>query len=492
MDEQLLKPIVEANYLVASNAWRYRAILRYFYLQHKKLRYYLFHDEIYEHLLSKPYFADFTEEQLEQDLNQLIEWKNLIPRQDAGKVTTIQEFKKKKFRYQCTPYTVEFERMIEGLEEKGDSFGGSLEKNLFDRLLERLTSLQNLKTDTIIDPEELHGIWDELFGYFKKLTENASDYLAHLESEKIEGMMMMTEAFLVYKNAVTEYLRNFMTALQRTSLKIEGALKSISSKDIENISQILAKYYLSIPRLDQSFTKEDLAQEYMNQWDGLNSWFLGRNGRDSDLIYLQNTTNETVRRMTRFAQRLGEKHHNFKSRKKDYQHLAQIFANCTDLQEAQKLSASVYGLFHTRHLWASEKETEDIHQEIWDTPPFVTTLKPRIRTYREKTKPQAIIGFPEEKAKALKEHLLEKEAEQQLVNSVIKDRRIVLKDITTKDPYLRKTILAWISKGLSSKDGLAKTQTGHQIKLSKLDGNMITLDWDDGTLELPNFVIELL
>ena len=138
---------------------------------------------------------------------------NLIPRQDTGKVTTIQEFKKKKFRYQCTPYTVEFERMVQNLEQKGDSFGGSLEKNFFERLLEVLTRLLNRGEQG--EPEEVFTIWDELFGYFKKLTENAADYLAHLESEKIEEMMM-TEAFLVYKDALTEYLRNFMTALQRT------------------------------------------------------------------------------------------------------------------------------------------------------------------------------------------------------------------------------------------------------------------------------------
>lgn len=85
------------------------------------------------------HFHNYTEEQLQQDLNQLVEWNNLIPRQDTGKVTSIEEFKKKKFRYQCTPYTVEIERMVQRLEEKGDSFAGSLEKKLFDRLLEELT-----------------------------------------------------------------------------------------------------------------------------------------------------------------------------------------------------------------------------------------------------------------------------------------------------------------------------------------------------------------
>jgi uncharacterized protein (TIGR02677 family) len=489
MDEQQLKPISEASYLTAGNAWRYRSILRYFYLQHEKLRYYLFPDEVLEYLKKSIHFESYTEEQLQQDLDQLVEWRNLIPRQDTGKVTTIQEFKKKKFRYQCTPYTVEFERMVQRLEQKGDSFGGSLEKNLFERLLEALTKFLELKGKE--DPEEVYALWDELFGYFKKLTENATDYLAHLESEKIEEMMM-TEAFLVYKDAVTEYLRNFMTALQRTSLRIEALLRQVSSETIEKAAQTLAEYYLSIPRLDQVNTKEELSEKYLDQWQGLKAWFLGHEGRDSDLIFLQNTTNETVRRMTRFAQRLGEKHHNFKSRKKDYLHLAQIFANCADIKDAHRLSSCVFGLFHTRHIWAEEKDTEDIYQEIWETRPSEVILNPRIRSYREKTRPQAIISYPEEKEKMLKEYLLEKEAEKRLIDEIIENKRIFLNKITTTDPYIRKTLLNWIAKSMGNRMGLGKTQTGHKYRLSKLDNQIITIAWDDGVLKMPNFVIEFL
>ncbi|MFA5536757.1 MAG: TIGR02677 family protein [Bacillota bacterium] len=490
MEEQLLKPIVEASYLNATNTWRYRAILRYFYLQHEKLRYYLFPEEIYEHLRNKHYFVGYTEEQLEQDLNQLVEWKNLIPRQDTGKVTTIQEFKKKKFRYQCTPYTVEFERMIQALMRKGDSFGGSLEKNLFDKLLEAILQIKDLEI-TAANIEKAYNLWDELLSYFKKLTENATDYLAHLESEKIEDMLV-TEAFIAYKDALTEYLRNFMTALQRTSLKIEGVLQDIPPEKVEKLSQILVEHYLSIPRLEQVFTSEELKAGYLNQWEGLRSWFLGQGGRDSDLIYLQNITNETVRRLTRFAQRLGEKHHNFKSRKKDYQHLAQIFSDCSSLAEAHLLSASIFGLFHTRHLWGEEKVTEDIYQEVWDVPPSEVILNPRIRAYREKTRPQAVVSFPVEKAEALKEYLREKEAEQKLIDSLLENKKVILQRLSTSDPYLRKTILNWISKGLSNKKGEGKTQKGHKFKLSKLDEQMITINWDDGNLKLPNFVIEFL
>ena len=490
MNEQLLKPITEASYLTAGNAWRYRAILRYFYLQHEKLRYYLFPGEVIDYLKENIHFEDYTEEQLQQDLDQLVEWKNLIPRQDTGKVTTIQEFKKKKFRYQCTPYTVEFERMVQRLEQKGDSFGGSLEKNIFERLLELLTKFLGFEEEHG-EPEAVYALWDELFGYFRKLTENATDYLAHLESEKIEEIMM-TEAFLVYKDAVTEYLRNFMAALQRTSLKIEALLGQVSTSCIEKAAQLLTDYYLSIPRLDQVHSREELSQKYLDQWEGLNAWFLGHEGRDSDLIYLQNTTNETIRRMTRFAQRLGEKHHNFKSRKKDYLHLAQLFADCSTLEDAHRLSASVFGLSHTRHIWAEEKGTEDIYQEIWETHPSEVIITPRVRTYRGKTRTQAIISYPEEKQKMLKEYLLEKAAEKHLINQIIENKSIVFKQISVTDPYIRKTLLNWISKTMANKSGVAKTETGHKVKLNKLDNQVITIPWDDGILKMPNFTIEFL
>ena len=90
LNGQLLKPILEASYLTAENAWRYRAILRYFYIQHERLRHYLLPEEVYEHLKASQYFANYTEEQLQQDLNQLVNWGNLIPRQDTGRVSTIQ------------------------------------------------------------------------------------------------------------------------------------------------------------------------------------------------------------------------------------------------------------------------------------------------------------------------------------------------------------------------------------------------------------------
>ncbi|WP_028309579.1 TIGR02677 family protein [Desulfitibacter alkalitolerans] len=491
MDEKLFQQLIEVNYLTTENAWRYRSILRFFYEQHERLRHYLFPEEVYVHLKKNPYFHKYTMEQLQQDLNQLVEWKNLIPRQDMGRVTTIEEFKRKKFRYQCTPYTVEIERMVVSLEDKGDAFGGSLEKTLFDRLLNSLMKITSKEAVKDLPLENLFSLWEEMYDNFRKLAENATDYLAHLESEKVEEIMM-TEAFLVYKDSVANYLRNFMTSLQRTAFRIESLIAETQQDSIKEVAQKLAEYYLSIPRLEEKVSKEILVEKYLNQWQSISAWFMTQERQESDMAYLQKATNETIRRMTRFAQRLGEKHHNFKSRRKDYLHLANWFYRCNTIKEAHLLSSYVFGSFHTRHLYADVKKTEDIYAEVWDEPPIKVTLKPRIRNYREKTRTGAIISRKKEKEETMEVFMQEREAEQRLIDQVVNNDKIDLKNITSKDPYIRKTLLNWIGKCMGSKDMMAKTENGRTIKLVQVSCKEVTLEWNDGVIKIPDFQIEFL
>lgn len=543
MDEQVLKPISEVSYLTVGNAWRYRAVLRYFYDQHERLRHYLFPEEILEHLQHSPFFYDYAGDQLQQDMAQLVEWKNLVPRQDTGRVTSIEEFKKKRFRYQATPYTIEIERMVRQLEQMGESFGGSLEKTLFDRLLTLLKQLvaedegdrgrgagrarsvdgpaafqaqahgpdsgpgsgyggggfgphradgRDVSRTYAADGfsgEELNALWRDTYESFRKLTENATDYLAHLQSERVEELMM-TEAFLAYKDAITQYLRDFMTVLQRTSLQIEMVLQETPPSLIERVAGRLADYHLSIPRLEETRTREELAQRHLVEWQALRDWFLGGPIRESDLVYLQNATNETIRRITRFAQRQGERHHTFRSRKRDYLHIAGWFAACTDIRAAHELSAAVFGAFHSRHLYAAPKETEDIYAQIWEQPPTEITLRPRVRAYREKTRPNAAADHVDEKARVAAEYLRERESERELIDRLMSGDRIVVGELPVVEPHVRKTLLYWIAKCMGSRDRAGKTETGRSFRLEKIDNRRVVLRSRDGNLMMPNYVLQ--
>lgn len=486
MDDQLLKPIIEASYLTVANAWRYRAILRFFYIQHESMRHQLFPGEILEHLRQNPHFQDYNEDQLQQDLNQLVEWKNIIARQETSRVGSIEEFKKKRFRYQVSPYTIEIERMVKSLEQLGSSFGGSLEKTLFERLLNALTSLAQSPE---AQGEELNALWEDVFAAFRKLTENATDYLAHLQSEKVEELMK-TEAFLAYKDSLSDYLRNFVTAMQRVAIRIETILDKFRQERIDGICNELADYQLSIPRLDVAPSRESLVDRFSLQWENLNTWFFGHASRPSDIQELKRETHEAIRRITRFAQRMGERHHNHKSRRRDFLHLAQRFSQCADLDEAHILSACVFGIANTRHFYAPVKDTEDIYAEVWERPSVELTLTPRIRNYRAKTRPNAIIDRSRDKNAMLAKYLQEKEAEARMLTSLISDEKIELSRLGIIEPHVRRTLLVWISRALANDQKLVKTESGRRFQLQGGQGQ-ISLRCTDGSLRMPDYILKV-
>ena len=129
VNEKLVKPVREAKYLDVENTDRYRSIARLFYLNYEKLKYWMYQEEVYEELTEDPYFADYTMEQCQQDLETLTGWGNLATIQDTKRVSTIEEFKNKKFRFQLTETTVEIERMVVRLENLFIE-GASLEPTL--------------------------------------------------------------------------------------------------------------------------------------------------------------------------------------------------------------------------------------------------------------------------------------------------------------------------------------------------------------------------
>ena len=68
IQETLRKPMLEAKYLNVDNTDRYRPIIRLFYLNYEKLKYWMYQEEVYEELREDPYFKDYTPEQCQQDL----------------------------------------------------------------------------------------------------------------------------------------------------------------------------------------------------------------------------------------------------------------------------------------------------------------------------------------------------------------------------------------------------------------------------------------
>ena len=200
--EKIVRPLTEVKYLNADNVDRYRCIMRIFYENYEKLKYWMYQEEIYREMIRDPYFAEYRMEQCQQDLSALVEWKNLITIQDTRKVSSIEEFKNKKFRYQMSEYSVEIERLVLRLENLFIE-GASLEPTLLERIrrsIERFAEIYEEDINTV------YTWWQDLNTDFIRLNQNYQDYIRDLNSVKAEEMMR-TKEFLVFKDKLVELLK---------------------------------------------------------------------------------------------------------------------------------------------------------------------------------------------------------------------------------------------------------------------------------------------
>ena len=169
--DKLLRSLTEVKYLNADNVDRYRCIMRIFFKNYEKLHYWMYQEEVYAQMKEDPYFAEYRPEQCLQDLTTLTEWKNLNTIQDTRKVTSIEEFKNRKYRYQMSEYSVEIERLVVRLENLFIE-GASLEPTLLERI--RL-SIQRFPEMAELDEISVYTWWNDLNNDFVRLNQNYQD-----------------------------------------------------------------------------------------------------------------------------------------------------------------------------------------------------------------------------------------------------------------------------------------------------------------------------
>ncbi|AOY76542.1 TIGR02677 family protein [Clostridium formicaceticum] len=322
INEKITRPITEAKYLSTENTWRYRSILRVFYTQYEKIRYWMYKEEVTQELKELPLFQDYTIDQCKQDLDTLVEWGNLIPLQDTKKAATIEEFKNKQFRYQLSEYAVEIERMTIKLENLFVE-GGSLEPSLLERIKNHLLQLPNMIT---AEDKKVDLWWQDLNADFKRLNQNYQDYIRDLHSIKAEEMMQ-TKEFLVFKDKFIAYLRDFIKGLQEHSYAIEEILKNLEPHAIDKVLKKVCTYQQSIPRIELEISQQDIWQNIEGRWRNLNHWFLGTAGKESEALKLFDMTNEIIRKITRYASQIVESRNSAANRKEEYKKLCQMFLN---------------------------------------------------------------------------------------------------------------------------------------------------------------------
>lgn len=486
VSDKIIKPLTETKYLNADNVSRYRCIMRIFFEHYEKLKYWLYQEEVYEEMIRNPLFADYRPEQCQQDLSMLTEWKNLNTIQDTKKVASIEEFKNKKYRYQMSEYSVEIERLVIRLENLFVE-GASLEPTLLERIRRNIGRFPEMEGK---DKNEVYTWWTDLNNDFVRLNQNYQDYIRDLNSVRAEEMMH-TKEFLVFKDRLIEYLRSFIKGLQRNVGVIEESLRLLDEEIKNHVFEKVVDYELSIPRMDVEVSKEMIEQKIQGRFQSIYDWFVGSEGKENEAGKLFDATNDIIRRITRYAAQLSEKNALGANRKEEYRKVAELFLRCQDVEEAHKMSAMVFGMECPQHL-AGElvRETDSMNIGVYEEQPLEIGLKPRVRTYREKSRRSAIRESAEQKQETRRKMLKKQKEEMEKLRKLQKDGKIDFADLPVLEPRIREILLKWISDAMESADFSARTDDGRRYFLDRSCAEEKCVVYcEDGNFTMPKMSI---
>ncbi len=485
MEERDFRRVDAVSYLTAENVGRYRTILRFFYERHQHMQTYLSPEEIHGAVSAVPMYSSYTFEELAQDLTSLERWGNITAHQETANASTIEDFKKKRYRYQITPATVEIEKMLEALKKVGDTFGGALETTQFDRLLSHLRSF--LQEHASMSDQELAQTFDDLMHYFGTMAENVRAYFAHLASARVEERMRM-EAFLTYKDTFTKYLREFVLGLQNVAARIVSLLKESDEAVESTLFLRVARRRLLSHALDEGASLETLAKGCAEDWHTMRVWFCGQGGRASDLSQLEERTKATIERIAGFAERLASQHQAVTSRKADYIALAHRFAACREKREADSLAAAVFGAGGVRHFFVQGMVRKDDRLgKVLAEEPAQVKLKPRTSAYRERVRQTALRDYREDKRRMRELFAKRQQEQQRVLDSLVVDGAIDFAKLPPITKEVRHELLTWLTRCMAAAGGV-RLPSGHVMRLApgwQEAAERVCIHAEDGDFYMP-------
>ena len=416
----------------------------------------------------------------------LVEWKNLNTIQDTKKVSSIEEFKNKKFRYQMSEYSVEIERLVLRLENLFIE-GASLEPTLLERIRINIARFPQMAEEDI---NKVYTWWNDLNNDFVRLNQNYQDYIRDLNSVKAEEMMH-TKEFLVFKDRLVEYLRNFIKGLQRNVGVIEEDLRTLEEQNKQQVFEKIVQYELLIPRMDVEVSRELLEEKTKGRFQSIYDWFVSSNGEENEAGKLFDATNEIIRRITRYAAQLSEKNAFGANRREEYRKVAELFLKCEDVQQAHRMSAMVFGLERPYHLKGDLiRETDSMNQGVYEESPFEVMLKPRVRTYREKSGRSAIRESAEEKQRTRRQMIEKQREDMRRLRELESDGKIDFSTLPVIESHVREILLKWISDALENPAGAATTEEGrhYMLDMSRKEERCV-VHCEDGNFTMPRLAI---
>ena len=371
------------SYTVESLAPLYRAVMRLFLEAKGRYRIQLRPDDVASELRRSGVLAELPEGSVDRSLDQLVEWGNLRRSHDTGRVATLEDFRRRHFVYQLTAAGETAERAV-GEVLAALERSGSLQRVMLGTILRNLGEIRGELENPEPRPERLFELLFNVTEQFRALTENASTFLARLH-EAIDQGEVRTEAFLIYKQAVLEYLEQFLGELSEISPRITREIQGIETAGSERLVALAA-------RADAAPTPlgiQDPAEGLRRKWQGIAAWFVGDGREPATVEHLRAAARGAINRILLVLERLHEKRFRRFSRAADLLRLAGWFDRLEGEpggeERAHRLFQALFGLFGARHFGGLEEDPDLVRPGTswWEAPPV--PIAPALRSMGRST-----------------------------------------------------------------------------------------------------------
>ena len=307
---------------------------------------------------------------LSGSLDALADWGVLDRSQDAGRVTSIAEYRRRSSVYQLTELGflahAAVERVVSARPDdaqlKAIALGG---------ILEDLAALA--EANLASDPVRVHRLLDRLHGVLTDLADRAARfYLMIGELARTEDAR--PETFLHHKDLLLDHLRHFHGELARYGPLIGAAVDRVRATGEEALVELAAEAD------DAPFaTPQDRLARWREHWDGLVAWFVGEPGRPATIDRLDARTTSAIADLAALLRAVTEARRSGVSRDAQLRELAAWCWAAESDTDAAALWSAASGLRSARHLSITHDDPEAVRgdRSWWTTPPVPvsTTLR---------------------------------------------------------------------------------------------------------------------
>jgi uncharacterized protein (TIGR02677 family) len=492
------------THLGAPNAGLYRSLLRTFARAKERFIVHLRPEDAAAELRTE------AGEQLTQALEQLVAWGNLRADADTGRVTTVEDFHRKRSLYQLTAAGQAAEQAIAFYE---DAIGrrGQLQSVALADIADQLRSLRILAAEPDPDPAKVHLLLLSVAERFSSLADNAQAFMSALR-RAIDFSDGDVDGFLAYKERLIDYINRFIADLANSGAQIALLLGDLEAQGHERLLELAAQREAADSAPEGADAAESMAKAgkqaldaWRNRWRGLDDWFTSRDAaHPSQARQLRQAAVTAIKQLIDAVALLNERRSGRSDRSADFRVLARWFAEAPDDDAAHRLWRAAFGLSPVRHLTVSS-ETADAWGDLppataWrDAPPL--RISPQLRrtgAYERRGKPNQV------RDRSAERELLRRRAEHEAAETAAARQRLrtagptLLSDLEVLDPRAFRLFLALLGDALAARragETEVKTTTSDgtlEVRLSLVpDAETVSLRTTDGILTGPEHVIEI-